>query len=129
MGSLLFGEDLGERPGPGGVVAGPAVTDGGDVSDDGGTDEDGASAPDGGDARDAGPAGSTPAPGTGTVAETDRPVPNGGSDGPTDDGDGDPVHTDSMRGTFVLVLVFFGAFVASWALNWFLLSQLWGIGP
>jgi len=44
-------------------------------------------------------------------------------------GDADPPHDQSMRGTFVLVLVFFGVFVVLYALNWFLLSQVWEIGP
>ncbi|MXR20003.1 cytochrome c oxidase subunit I [Halobacterium bonnevillei] len=44
-------------------------------------------------------------------------------------GDADAVHDQSMRGTFTLTLVFFGAFVVLYALNWFLLSQVWHIGP
>ncbi|MFB6108426.1 MAG: cbb3-type cytochrome c oxidase subunit I [Haloplanus sp.] len=39
-----------------------------------------------------------------------------------------PPHEQSMRGTFIFVLVFFGTFVALYALNWFLLSQVWQIG-
>ncbi|MFB6256403.1 MAG: cytochrome C oxidase subunit I, partial [Haloplanus sp.] len=46
-----------------------------------------------------------------------------------DGGDAPPVHEHSMRGTFVLTLVFLGTFVVLWALNWFLLSQVWHIGP
>jgi len=38
-------------------------------------------------------------------------------------------HAQSMRGTFVFVLIFFGTFVVLYALNWFLLSQVWQIGP
>ncbi|MFB6104163.1 MAG: cbb3-type cytochrome c oxidase subunit I [Halobacteriaceae archaeon] len=38
-------------------------------------------------------------------------------------------HHQSMRGTFIFTLVFFGTFVALWALNWLLLAQLWAIGP
>jgi cytochrome c oxidase subunit 1 len=37
-------------------------------------------------------------------------------------------HALSMRGTFVMALVFLGTFVALWALNWYLLSQLWHVG-
>ncbi len=40
----------------------------------------------------------------------------------------DPVHAYEMRGTFVLTLVFMAVFVITWALNWYLLSQLWSIG-
>ncbi|WP_049927204.1 cytochrome c oxidase subunit I [Halopiger goleimassiliensis] len=40
----------------------------------------------------------------------------------------DPVHAYEMRGTFVLCLVFLGVFVVAYALNWFLLTQLWSIG-
>jgi cytochrome c oxidase subunit 1 len=50
------------------------------------------------------------------------PLPDGG-----DAADEDP-HAQSMRGTFVLTLVFFVTFVVLWALNWFLLSQLWQVG-
>ncbi|WP_197425488.1 cbb3-type cytochrome c oxidase subunit I [Halobacterium sp. CBA1126] len=46
-----------------------------------------------------------------------------------DGGAAAPPHEQSMRGTFVLTLVFFGVFVVLWALNWFLLSQVWEIGP
>ncbi len=45
------------------------------------------------------------------------------------DGDGKAAHAYSMRGTFVLCLVFLGAFVTLWALNWYLLSTIWQIGP
>jgi len=37
-------------------------------------------------------------------------------------------HALSMRGTFLMTLVFLGAFVVLWALNWYLLSQLWQVG-
>ncbi|SFC35919.1 cytochrome c oxidase subunit 1 [Halobiforma haloterrestris] len=40
----------------------------------------------------------------------------------------DPVHAYEMRGTFVLCLFFLGVFVVAYALNWFLLTQLWSIG-
>ncbi|MFB6164700.1 MAG: cbb3-type cytochrome c oxidase subunit I [Haloarculaceae archaeon] len=36
-------------------------------------------------------------------------------------------HEQSMRGTFIFVLLFFGTFVVLYALNWFLLSQVWQI--
>jgi len=59
-----------------------------------------------------------------TVAAADgtTPVADGG-----DEAD-DPAHAYSMRGTFALTLVFLGVFVVTWALNWFLLAQLWEIG-
>jgi len=44
-------------------------------------------------------------------------------------GEGKAAHAYSMRGTFVLCLVFLGAFVTLWALNWYLLSTIWQIGP
>jgi cytochrome c oxidase subunit 1 len=47
----------------------------------------------------------------------------------TDGGTGTLAHAHSMRGTFVLVLVFFVTFVVMWALNWFLLANLWQVGP
>ncbi|WP_458205700.1 cytochrome c oxidase subunit I [Haladaptatus sp. NG-SE-30] len=37
-------------------------------------------------------------------------------------------HLLSMRGTFLMTLIFFVTFVVMWALNWYLLSQLWTIG-
>ena len=46
-----------------------------------------------------------------------------------DGGDAAPVHEHSMRGTFVLTLVFLATFVVLWALNWFLLAQVWQVGP
>jgi len=39
------------------------------------------------------------------------------------------IHEYSMRGTFTLCLVFLAAFVVLWALNWYLLSTIWQIGP
>ncbi|MCU4753212.1 cbb3-type cytochrome c oxidase subunit I [Halobacteria archaeon AArc-curdl1] len=56
--------------------------------------------------------------------DNDDLTPDGGlyADG------GDPVHTYEMRGTFVLCLIFLGAFVITYVLNWYLLSQLWQIG-
>ena len=67
------------------------------------------------------------------------PVPDGGESGdaedatsgsaPGSDGDAtDPVHGYSMRGTFVIALIFLGTFIAMYALNWFLLANLWEIG-
>lgn len=47
--------------------------------------------------------------------------------GLTPDG-GTSVHAVELRGTFVLCLVFMAAFVAAYALNWYLLTQLWSIG-
>ncbi|MFU8870115.1 cbb3-type cytochrome c oxidase subunit I, partial [Natronococcus sp.] len=40
----------------------------------------------------------------------------------------DPVHAYEMRGTFIICLVFFAAFVITYVLNWYLLTQLWSIG-
>ncbi|AZH27024.1 cytochrome c oxidase subunit I [Haloplanus aerogenes] len=37
-------------------------------------------------------------------------------------------HLLSMRGTFILTSIFLGVFVVMWALNWYLLSQLWQVG-
>jgi cytochrome c oxidase subunit 1 len=58
--------------------------------------------------------------------------PSGTSSGPRPDGGEadvpDAPHDQSMRGTFVLTMVFFLTFVVLWALNWFLLSQLWEVG-
>ncbi|MFC6614150.1 cbb3-type cytochrome c oxidase subunit I [Halopenitus salinus] len=42
--------------------------------------------------------------------------------------DGGSVHVVELRGTFALCLVFMAVFVASYALNWYLLTQLWSIG-
>ncbi|MFB6268808.1 MAG: cbb3-type cytochrome c oxidase subunit I [Halobacterium sp.] len=65
----------------------------------------------GGDAFDGGPAADDPAV-----------TADGG-------GDAGAPHEQSMRGTFTLTLVFLGAFAVLYALNWFLLSQVWHIGP
>jgi cytochrome c oxidase subunit 1 len=46
-----------------------------------------------------------------------------------DGGGNTPLHEYSMRGTFTLCLIFFGTFVVLWALNWYLLSTIWQIGP
>ncbi|MEY7849023.1 cbb3-type cytochrome c oxidase subunit I [Natrarchaeobius sp. A-rgal3] len=56
----------------------------------------------------------------------DRLLPDGTIE--PDSATSDPVHAYEMRGTFVLTLVFMGVFVVTWALNWYLLSQLWSIG-
>ncbi|GAB3027837.1 cytochrome c oxidase subunit I [Natronobiforma cellulositropha] len=40
----------------------------------------------------------------------------------------DPVHAYEMRGTFVLCLLFLAAFVITYILNWYLITQLWQIG-
>ncbi|WP_254863017.1 cytochrome c oxidase subunit I [Halovivax gelatinilyticus] len=40
----------------------------------------------------------------------------------------DPVHAYEMRGTFVLCLIFLTAFVITYILNWYLITQLWSIG-
>jgi cytochrome c oxidase subunit 1 len=47
-----------------------------------------------------------------------------------DGGDHDDTahHLLSMRGTFILTSAFLGVFVVMWALNWYLLSQLWQVG-
>jgi len=42
--------------------------------------------------------------------------------------DDTPHHLMSMRGTFILTSIFLGVFVVMWALNWYLLSQLWQVG-
>ncbi|MFC4407790.1 cytochrome c oxidase subunit I [Haloarchaeobius iranensis] len=59
----------------------------------------------------------------GPVGDLSRTVADGGGS------DHEPVHEQSMRGTFVLTLVFFATFVVLTALNWYLLSNIWGIGP
>jgi len=41
---------------------------------------------------------------------------------------GSSVHAADLRGTFGLCLIFMATFVALYALNWFLLTQLWSIG-
>ena len=60
---------------------------------------------------------------TASVGDVDRVVADGG------DEDDEPVHEQSMRGTFVLTLVFLATFVVLTALNWYLLSNTWQIGP
>ncbi len=40
----------------------------------------------------------------------------------------EPAHAYSMRGTFVLTLIFLAAFGTLYFLNWYLVSQLWQIG-
>lgn len=52
-------------------------------------------------------------------------VPDGGVDFESDE----PVHKFEMRGTFVITLIFMGVFVLAYIANWYLLSQLWSIGP
>jgi cytochrome c oxidase subunit 1 len=52
-------------------------------------------------------------------------VPDGGVDFESDE----PVHKFDMRGTFVITLIFLGAFIVVYIANWYLLSQLWSIGP
>jgi cytochrome c oxidase subunit 1 len=56
--------------------------------------------------------------------DNDDLLPEGGvrSDG------GKPVHAYEMRGTFGLCLIFMAVFVASYVLNWYLLTELWAIG-
>jgi cytochrome c oxidase subunit 1 len=87
-----------------------------------------------GDDLDAGGGGETIA-----AASAASPVPDGGeaddeaveeSEPPAADHgeDDDPVHGYSMRGTFVMTLIFLAVFVVTWALNWYLLGQLWQIG-
>ncbi|MFB6354783.1 MAG: cbb3-type cytochrome c oxidase subunit I, partial [Halobacteriales archaeon] len=38
------------------------------------------------------------------------------------------IHLQTMRGTFIFALVFLGVFALMWALNWYLLANLWQIG-
>jgi len=47
----------------------------------------------------------------------------------TDGGEAESLAEHSMRGTFTLCLIFFTTFVVLWALNWYLLSTIWQIGP
>ncbi|XVH33272.1 cytochrome c oxidase subunit I (plasmid) [Haloferacaceae archaeon DSL9] len=61
------------------------------------------------------------------AADTSDVAPDGGVD-LAEDPEIDPVHAYEMRGTFVLCLVFLTAFAITYALNWYLLSQLWTIG-
>ncbi|MFB6120718.1 MAG: cbb3-type cytochrome c oxidase subunit I [Halobacteriaceae archaeon] len=56
----------------------------------------------------------------------ETPVPDGGE---TEDSQSKAAHAFSMRGTFILTMVFFVTFVVLYALNWYLLAQVWSIGP
>ncbi|MFB6069246.1 MAG: cbb3-type cytochrome c oxidase subunit I, partial [Halobacterium sp.] len=58
----------------------------------------------------------------GPVGDLQQTVADGGSDH-------EDVHDQSMRGTFTLTLVFLATFVVLTALNWYLLSSIWHIGP
>jgi cytochrome c oxidase subunit 1 len=64
----------------------------------------------------------------GTEYEGELPVaaPNAITDG--GDHESTAHHLLSMRGTFILTMVFLAVFVVMWALNWFLLTGLWQIG-
>jgi cytochrome c oxidase subunit 1 len=50
-------------------------------------------------------------------------VPDGG----TQDAD-KPVHAYEMRGTFLICLVFLAVFIASYVINWYVLTELWSVG-
>jgi cytochrome c oxidase subunit 1 len=52
--------------------------------------------------------------------------PDGGEPGGEEDEK--PVHAYDMRGTFLIVLLFMAVFVASYVLNWYLLTELWAVG-
>jgi len=112
VGSLLFGGEFDGLEFSVGRerlrVDRPAATDGGSASDARGASSDSRS--DGGAPADAEGAGPGPATGADAADVPDAP------------------HDQSMRGTFVLTLVFFVTFVVLWALNWFLLAQLWSVG-
>ena len=41
---------------------------------------------------------------------------------------GESVHAVELRGTFVICLIFMAVFVSIYALNWYLLTQLWAVG-
>jgi len=56
-------------------------------------------------------------------AETVRATVESGEESPDE-----PAHVYSMRGTFVLTLIFLAAFGILYFLNWYLVSQLWQIG-
>jgi cytochrome c oxidase subunit 1 len=61
----------------------------------------------------------------------DRLLPEGGlaADGGTASAETDGgVHATDLRGTFGLCLIFLAVFAVSYALNWYLLTQLWSIG-
>ncbi|MFB6137079.1 MAG: cbb3-type cytochrome c oxidase subunit I [Halobacteriaceae archaeon] len=45
-----------------------------------------------------------------------------------DDAAEKPVHAYEMRGTFLICLVFMAVFVASYVINWYLLTELWSVG-
>ena len=64
------------------------------------------------------------------AADGGRLTPKGVSEPRPDGGEVEdtPHHLLSMRGTFIFTLVFFATFVVMWALNWYLLSQLWQVG-
>ena len=106
LASLLFGGKFEASMMPTPQVVASAAADGGPAADD----EAAGAAPDGG----------TATPGDAVESEAGA-----------DDADVDAAaHEEtSMRGTFTLVLLFFATFLALWALNWFLLSNLWSIGP
>ncbi|WP_396610256.1 cbb3-type cytochrome c oxidase subunit I [Haloferax sp. S1W] len=50
-------------------------------------------------------------------------VPDGG-----EAGEEKPIHAYEMRGTFLICLVFLAVFVASYVINWYLLTELWAVG-
>ena len=50
-------------------------------------------------------------------------VPDGGAED-----SGRPVHTYEMRGTFLITLVFLAVFIASYVINWYVLTELWSVG-
>jgi cytochrome c oxidase subunit 1 len=50
-------------------------------------------------------------------------VPDGGTAK-----DDKPVHAYEMRGTFLICLVFLAVFVASYVINWYVLTELWSVG-
>jgi cytochrome c oxidase subunit 1 len=58
----------------------------------------------------------------GPVGDREQSLADGGTTA-------EPIHEQSMRGTFVLALVFLATFVVLTALNWYLLSTVWHIGP
>jgi len=68
----------------------------------------------------------------GPVGDLDRNVADAGSatQAVADGGESTTlIHEQSMRGTFTLVLVFLATFGVLMALNWYLLSSVWQIGP
>ena len=50
-------------------------------------------------------------------------VPDGGA--ATDE---KPVHAYEMRGTFLICLIFLAVFIASYVINWYVLTELWSVG-